>query len=65
MTENEKVNQEIAEIEAELNALILKCIKATGFVYIQDTKSNNFYQRFTEPIRLKAFIPSNFEEKME
>lgn len=65
MTENEKANQEIKRIEAELNALIKKCIDATGFIYIRDTISNDWHHRLTEPIKLTAFIPSNFEEEKE
>lgn len=63
MTENEKANQEIKRIEAELNALILKCNNAKGFIYIKDTISNDWHHRLTEPIKLTAFIPSTREDK--
>ena len=63
MTENEKANQEIERLEEELNALILKCNNAKGFIYIKDTISNDWHHRLTEPIKLTAFIPSNFEEE--
>ena len=63
MIENEKANQEIKRIEAELNALIVKCSKATGFVYLTDKLHNDFIIRITEPIKLTAFIPSKREDK--
>ena len=63
MTENEKANQEIKRIEAELNALSEKCNKATGFIYIKDTISNDWHHRLTEPIKLTAYIPSAYEEE--
>ena len=63
MTEKEKVKLEAQRLEEELNALILKCNNAKGFIYIKDTVSNDWHHRLTEPIKLTAFIPSKREDK--
>ena len=63
MTENEKSKAEAERLAAELNALIVKCSKATGFVYLTDKLHNDFIIRLTEPIKLSAFIPTTREER--
>ena len=62
MTENEKVKAEAERIAEELNALIERCNKATGFVYMTDKLHNNFIIRITEPIKLTEFVPSTYTE---
>lgn len=47
---------EITEIQAALNELINKAVKSGGFVWIVDSKQNNFAVRLKAPIRLSALI---------
>lgn len=51
MTEAEKIAE-------QLNALIEKCEKSGGHVYIVDKVQNRFAFRITEPIKVVAFIPT-------
>ena len=54
---------DINEIETALNELINKASESGGFVWVVDKLHNNFAVRLTEPISLKAYIPSDKESE--
>lgn len=54
---------DIKEIENALNELINKVSESNGFVWIVDKRQNNFAFRVCEPVKLRAFIPNNNEQK--
>lgn len=54
---------EIAEIEKALNELIAEATNSGGCVWIVDKLQNNFAFRLCAPVKLRAYIPSNNENK--
>jgi hypothetical protein len=56
---------DVTGIEMALNALITEAAKSGGFVWIVDKKQNNFALRLSEPVTLRAFMPSNNEREGE
>ena len=52
---------ELKEIENALNELIKTATESGGFVWIVDKKCNDFALRVLEPVKLRAFMPSNGE----
>ena len=54
---------DIMEIENALNELIKKATEAGGCVWIVDKRQNNFALRVREPVKIKAYIPSNYESE--
>jgi hypothetical protein len=65
MTEKDKVKLEAERLMGELNALIERCNKGTGFVYVKDKIHNDWFLRLTEPVKIEAFVPSTYEEGNE
>lgn len=56
---------DITEIQAALNELIKKATESGGFVWIVDSKHNNFAVRLKEPIRLSALILEGMNDNNE
>jgi hypothetical protein len=56
---------DITEIENALNDLITKADESGGCIWIVDKQQNRFAFRVNEPVKLRAFIPSNNEREAE
>ena len=54
---------EITEIEKALNELIIEAANSGGCLWIVDKRQNNFAFRVCEPVKLRAYIPSNKESE--
>ena len=56
---------DITEIENALNELINRAAESGGFVWIVDSKQNNFAVRLSAPVKLQAYLPKNNEREAE